>query len=234
MQLPKAIFAGIAVSESAIEPDDPSHPADAYRLLADGAFGYAAITLTPAGIVASWNVGAERLSGYHGDEIVGRHVSVLYPPEERHAGVAEQVLVAALERGSAAVEGWRVRSDGGRFWAHVVVTSLWDRAGALRGFAKLMRDETARLDADEVRAAAARRGEQERIASELGETLVRQLFGVGLELAAAERLAGESIVSRRIERAREHIDDAIGLLRRGVFDEGADPGGAFGERVLPG
>ena len=112
----------------------------------EGAREYAFFQLDPAGRVLSWNDGAERVKGYPADEIVGKHVSIFYPSEAVAQGRPQQMLADAVEYGYSEDEGWRIRKDGSRFWANVVVTALRDTTGALRGFVKLTRDMTERRE----------------------------------------------------------------------------------------
>ena len=105
---------------------------------------YAILTLDRDGCVASWNPGAERFKGYRADEIIGRHFSVFYPAEEIAAGKPERELKIAAADGRLEDEGWRIRKDGTRFWANVVITALHDADGRLRGFGKVTRDLTDR------------------------------------------------------------------------------------------
>ncbi len=113
-----------------------------YRLLVQGVTDYAIFLLDPDGIVANWNAGAERTKGYTGDEIVGRHFACFYPPEDRAAGLPEAGLREARETGRFEAEGWRLRRDGTRFWAVVVIDAIRDEDGVLVGFAKITRDRT--------------------------------------------------------------------------------------------
>jgi PAS domain S-box-containing protein len=124
---------------------------DLFRLLVEGVKEYAIFMLDPAGIVVSWNTGAQRIKGYRSDEIIGQHFSVFYPPEDVRAGKPATVLQEAAARGSVENEGWRIRKDGSRFWAQVVITALLDDAGALTGFAKITRDLTERRRAIDAR-----------------------------------------------------------------------------------
>jgi len=101
---------------------------------------YAILILDPDGVVTTWNAGAERVKGYRAEEIIGRHFSVFYPPEDVAAGKPDRELVLAATDGHLEDEGWRVRRDGTRFWANVVITTLRDADGALRGFGKITRD----------------------------------------------------------------------------------------------
>lgn len=117
---------------------------DAFRLLVEALQDYAIFMLDADGRVLTWNRGAERIKGYSADEIVGRHFSIFYPPDDVAAGTPAQVLRTALRDGRVEYEGWRVRKDGTRFWANVVITALYDETGRLRGFGKITRDLTER------------------------------------------------------------------------------------------
>jgi PAS domain S-box-containing protein len=121
-----------------------------FRLLVDGVKDYALFMLDPEGRVASWNQGAERIKGYQANEILGRHFSCFYSSEEVKAGKPERELEKAISDGRYEEEGWRIRKDGSRFWADVVITPLKDGAGKLRGFSKITRDITERRRAEEM------------------------------------------------------------------------------------
>lgn len=121
-----------------------------FKLLVESVRDYAIFMLDPEGHVVSWNAGAERIKGYTEAEIVGRHFSAFYPPEEIQNGKPERELVLARQFGRVEDEGWRVRKDGSLFWANVIITALRDPAGELRGFAKVTRDLTERLAKEEV------------------------------------------------------------------------------------
>jgi PAS domain S-box-containing protein len=125
-----------------------------FRLLVDSVRDYAIFILDPHGQVATWNAGAERIKGYTADEIVGRHFSTFYDPAEVAAGKCEHELEVASRVGRFEDEGWRLRKDGSRFWANVVITSLRDESGALIGFGKVTRDLTERKAAEEQRRVA--------------------------------------------------------------------------------
>lgn len=120
---------------------------DQFRILVQGVTDYAIYLLSPAGIVTSWNVGAERIKGYSHAEIVGQHFSCFYTDEDRAAGAPASILATAAREGRVEREAWRVRKDGSRFWAHVVVDAIRDEAGTLIGFAKVTRDITERKEA---------------------------------------------------------------------------------------
>ena len=118
-------------------------------LLIQSLTDYAIYMLDPDGIVSSWNVGAERLKGYTPDEIVGQHFSRFYSPEDVERGLPARVLAAALAEGRFEAEGWRIRKDGTRFWASVVIDPIRDESGALIGFTKITRDLTERREAQQ-------------------------------------------------------------------------------------
>lgn len=120
-----------------------------FRLTVSNVRDYAILMLDPEGRVVSWNDGAERIKGYKAEEIVGRHFSCFYPPEEIERGTPARILEEATQRGRCENEGWRVRKDGSRFWANVVVTALHDEAEQLRGFAKVTRDVSERKKYEE-------------------------------------------------------------------------------------
>ena len=111
---------------------------------------YAIYMLDPAGIVSSWNLGAERIKGYSAAEIIGKHFSQFYTEEDRAAGLPKHALETALKGGRYEKEGWRVRKDGSCFWAHVIIDPIRSPEGSLRGFAKITRDITERKKAQEV------------------------------------------------------------------------------------
>ena len=112
------------------------------RLLVEGVQEYAIFQLDPDGNVVSWNAGAQRLKGYDSAEIIGHNFSIFYPQEEQLKNKPRDILARASRHGQTEDEGWRVRKDGSRFWANVVVTALRDAYGNLLGFAKLTRDTT--------------------------------------------------------------------------------------------
>jgi PAS domain S-box-containing protein len=113
---------------------------DSFRHLVEGVREYALFQLDSEGRVVTWNPGAERLKGYAAEEIIGKHFSVFYPPKDVQSGKPSRNLAEALQKGQIEDEGWRVRKDGSRFWANVVITALLNERGNLQGFAKLTRD----------------------------------------------------------------------------------------------
>jgi PAS domain S-box-containing protein len=120
-----------------------------FRLLVEGVQEYAIFQLDLEGNVVSWNAGAQRLKGYNSAEIIGQHFSVFYPQEDRMKDRPRAILARAARDGRSEDEGWRVRKDGSRFWANVVITALRDSKGNLLGFAKLTRDTTENREKEE-------------------------------------------------------------------------------------
>ena len=123
-----------------------------FRLLVESIKDYAILLLDPEGHVLSWNAGAERIKGYRPEEIIGRHFSVFYPPEAVAKGWPQEELRRTAAEGRFEDEGWRVKKDGSRFWANVILTALRDPSGRLVGFGKVTRDMTERKQAEEERA----------------------------------------------------------------------------------
>jgi PAS domain S-box-containing protein len=120
-----------------------------YRLLVESVTDYAIYMLDPSGIVVSWNAGAQRFKGYTPEEIIGQHFSRFYTEEERAQDLPTKILEIAVREGKFEREGWRVRKDGSRFWAHVVIDPVYDQSGRLTGFAQITRDLTERKKADD-------------------------------------------------------------------------------------
>ncbi|HYE51803.1 MAG TPA: PAS domain S-box protein, partial [Azospirillaceae bacterium] len=120
-----------------------------FRLLVQGVTDYAIYMLDPDGTVTNWNSGAQRLKGYTEEEIVGRHFSTFYTEEDRAAGIPDRGLRTARREGRFETEGWRIRKDGTRFFASVVIDPIHDEMGELVGFAKITRDITERRSAQE-------------------------------------------------------------------------------------
>lgn len=150
---PLYVFAQVEdISAQRHAEDELRRSEERFRLLVTAVRDYAIFMLDPTGHVMSWNAGARRIKGYAAREIIGRHFRVFYPAEERAAGHPEHNLELALRDGSYAEEGWRVRRDGSRFWASVVITAVHDAAGRHIGFTKVTRDQTEQREATEQRA----------------------------------------------------------------------------------
>ncbi|UQY34075.1 PAS domain S-box protein [Pseudomonas fulva] len=119
-----------------------------YEMLVQAVVDYAIFMLDPAGVVVSWNAGAARIKGYAAGEVIGQHLSIFYTDEDRRAGKPGYLLDRALREGRAQDEGWRVRKDGTRFWALVVIDAIRNEQGELIGLAKITRDITDRREAE--------------------------------------------------------------------------------------
>ncbi|RYE69279.1 MAG: PAS domain S-box protein, partial [Oxalobacteraceae bacterium] len=120
-----------------------------YQYLISGIRDYAIYMLDPSGHVSSWNAGANRFKGYLAQEILGQHFSRFYTPVDRATDLPRRALETALAQGKYEAEGWRVRKDGSRFWAHVVIDPIYNEEDTLLGFAKVTRDVTERKQAEE-------------------------------------------------------------------------------------
>ena len=126
-----------------------------FRLLVEGVVDYAIFMLDPSGIVSNWNAGARRIKGYEATEVVGQHFGMFYLPEDRAAGMPARSLETARENGRFEAEGWRLRKDGTKFRASVVIDAIYE-AGELIGFAKITRDVTERANAEAALSASER------------------------------------------------------------------------------
>ncbi|HEY0368868.1 MAG TPA: PAS domain S-box protein [Chthoniobacterales bacterium] len=131
------------------EASDSPIKDERFRLLVESVTDYAIFMLDAQGHIQSWNAGAKRLKQYEPEEIIGQHFSAFYPPEDKAARKPEKELEIAIKDGRVEDEGWRIRKDGSRFWALVVITALRDETGNLVGFAKVTRDLTERRAAEE-------------------------------------------------------------------------------------
>ena len=128
---------------------EPKAVGDQFALLVSSVVDYAIFMLDPTGKIVTWNEGAQRIKGYSADEIIGRHFSIFYPPEDARNRKPDWELEIARREGRYMEEGWRLRKDGTRFWASVVITALRDQTGRLRGFGKVSRDLTDRREQEE-------------------------------------------------------------------------------------
>ena len=132
------------LTERRRKDDALRHSEERLRLLVESVQDSALFMLDPLGFVDSWNAGAERIKGYRAEEIIGQHFSRFYPPEALAQNWPQELLAMARTLGRAEDSGWRLRRDGSRFWASVVLSALYDRDGRLRGYAKITRDLTDR------------------------------------------------------------------------------------------
>ncbi|MFI6080341.1 PAS domain-containing sensor histidine kinase [Streptomyces sp. NPDC051217] len=197
----------------------------AFTLLVQGVLDYGIFMLDPQGYVISWNAGAERIKGYRADEIVGRHFSTFYPTEDKSAGKPQWELETAVVEGRLEDEGWRIRKDGSRFWANVVITALWDDKGVLRGFGKVTRDMSERRAAQQALSerrrlfdhlVQAQETERRRIAWDVHDDSIQTMVAVGMRLQLlAERLPDES--AAELARLDTSVREAISRLRNLTF-----------------
>jgi PAS domain S-box-containing protein len=193
-----------------------------FRLMVEGVRDYALFMLDPAGTIVSWNLGAERIKGYRADEIIGRHFSIFYPPDDIVARKPERELREAIERGSVEDEGWRIRKNGERFWANVVITALNGPDGRLRGFAKVTRDMTERRQVLELMEADRQKNEfLALLAHELRNPLApirTALHVLGQpNTRPADAARAHAIASRQVVHMARLLDD---LLDVGRISEG--------------
>jgi PAS domain S-box-containing protein len=156
MHRPDGVLVGFAkLTRDLTERRQAEEETRRFRLLVESVKDYAIFILDPGGHVLTWNLGAERIKGYSADEIIGKHFSIFYPPEDVAAGTTERELEIATRTGRFEEEGWRIRRDGSRFWANVTITALRNPDGSVMGFAKVTRDLTERRKAEETQRALA-------------------------------------------------------------------------------
>jgi PAS domain S-box-containing protein len=196
-----------------------------FRLLVHGVRDYGIFMLDQTGHVISWNAGAERVKGYRAEEILGRHFSTFYPPEDIATGKPERELEVAVAEGSLEDEGWRLRKDGTRFWANVVITALFAETGELRGFGKVTRDMTERRRADQEllerrrlvsHLVEAQELERRRIAWDVHDDSVQAMVAVGMRLQLlAGRLPEEHAPA--VIRLDHAVRESVERLRMLVF-----------------
>lgn len=183
-----------------------------FRLLVESVSDYAIFMLDPGGHIASWNTGAMRIKGYQPSEILGKHFSTFYCPEDLAANLPEIELQTAIRTGRIENEGWRVRKDGSLFWANVVITAVYDEHRVLRGFAKVTRDMSERKRLEQLEVSSRRISEfLATLAHELRNPLapVRNAIGV---------MQMESDISPRVAACRDIIDRQTSHLGRLVDD----------------
>ena len=186
---------------------------DHFRLLVESVKDYAIFILDPDGHVRTWNPGAQRIKGYLPGEIIGRHFSAFYPPEDVASGKCETELEIATSEGRFEEEGWRVRKDGSRMWANVTITALHNPQGELVGFAKVTRDLTERRAAEErlrnvtaEKAALAEKARiqefQERFIAVLGHDLRNPLASIETGAGILQQKITDPALAGVVERVR--------------------------------
>jgi PAS domain S-box-containing protein len=226
------------------------HAEERFRLVVEGVRDYAIFMLDPDGVVNTWSPGAVRLEGYEADEIIGRHLSVFYPGPDVDAGKPARELMTAAQAGRYEDEGWRVRKDGSRFWANIVVTAIRDQAGSLLGFSKIVRDITERKRQDDrlravlevAQATLEGRGEDElrRLIAQRARELAESALGMvvlldpeeeTLIIAAANGPRADAIMGSRAPLAGSVTEQVLATGRSLVMD-GAATGPAARVSVL--
>jgi PAS domain S-box-containing protein len=191
-----------------------------FRLLVNGVTDYALFMLSPEGTVTNWNPGAERIKGYSQAEIIGSHFSRFYTPEDQAAGIPQRALETAAAAGRYESEGWRVRKDGSRFWAHAVLDAVRGDNGELLGFAKITRDLTEKKKADEALEKANIALYQAQKMESIGQLTggvahdfnnLLSVLSSGLEVLGMQRGEGDT---RTLESMRRAIDRGARLTQQ--------------------
>jgi PAS domain S-box-containing protein len=189
-----------------------------FRLLVQGVNDYALYMLDPQGHVSSWNFGAQRIKGYAPAEIIGQHFSKFYTAEDRARNEPQTALNTAIREGRFEKEGWRVRKDGSRFWAHVVIDAIHADTGTLIGFAKITRDVTERREAGQ----ALDRAREALFQSQKMDAIGQLTGGVAHDFnnLLMAVLGSLELLGRRLppedERSRRLLDNAVQGARRGA------------------
>ena len=188
-----------------------------FKLLVQSILDYAIYLLDPNGFVTSWNAGAERIKGFQTDEIVGQHFSRFYTEDDRKAGKPDEVLETARREGKFEGEGWRVRKDGSRFWASVVVDAIKDESAEVIGFAKITRDMTekreAQLRLEELREQLYRSQKMEAL-GQLTGGLAHDFNNLLTAIMGASELALRSLNDP--EKLKRMLDGVRGSAQRGA------------------
>jgi PAS domain S-box-containing protein len=199
--LPATVRAKVAAFVALFaEKERARRQADQLRLLVQATIDYAIFMLDPQGRVATWNTGAQRIKGYRAEEIIGQHFSRFYPQDAIDRGWPDEELRRATAAGRFEDEGWRLRKDGSRFWANVVITALRDDTGRLQGFSKVTRDLTERRQKDEA-------------LRQLNQDLERRVKRRTAELAASnEALRAEAAERERAEQALRQSEEQLRTL----------------------
>jgi PAS domain S-box-containing protein len=191
-----------------------------FRILVEAVTDYAIYMLDPSGIVINWNAGAERMIGYSADEIVGQHIGRFYTREDRLAGLPARALATAVRERRYATEGWRVRKDGSRFWAAVVIDAIRNPEGGFIGFAKITRDITERRQAHDELLASERQFRL--LINGVTDYALYMLDPNGIVIswnAGAERIKGYAtgeIIGQHFSRFYTSADRAAGLPTRAL------------------
>jgi PAS domain S-box-containing protein len=189
-----------------------------FRLMVEGVRDYAIFMLDPAGVVRSWNAGAQAIKGYEAREIIGRPMSTFYTPQDQQDGKPAAELAQARENGRVEDEGWRVRKDGSLFWANVVITAIYNRTGQLIGYGKVTRDMTDRRRLEELERSSQMMSEfLAMLAHELRNPLapIRNAVSVmQLEPLTSPALRNcRDIIDRQLTHVTRLVDDLLDIGR---------------------
>ena len=195
------------------------------RVLVNGVVDYAIFRLDPHGVITSWNAGAERIKGYSASEIIGQHFSRFYTPEDRDAGLPQRALKTASEEGKYEAEGWRLRKNGSRFWASVVIDRLTDPSGRLFAFAKITRDITERRQTQQ----ALLEAQAALVQSQKMESLGQLSGGIAHDFNNLLHVIKNAveIVRRRLGSIDGDVARALDMIKRN-----ADRGASLTQRLL--
>jgi PAS domain S-box-containing protein len=202
------------------QTDNHAHNERHFELLINAVIDYAIYMISPEGKVLSWNSGASRLKGYSAGEIIGKPFSNFYTPEDQASGLPARALQIAGKEGRFHAEGWRVRKDGRKFWASVVIDAIRDEQGKLLGFAKVTRDVTERQAAHEAVVESERK--YRRLIDAVVDYAIYQIDVSGLVAtwnAGAERIKGyieQEIIGQHFSRFYTEEDRAAGMPERAL------------------
>jgi PAS domain S-box-containing protein len=184
-----------------------------FRLLLESASGLAIFMLDAHGRVSTWNIGAQRIKGYQRDEIIGRPFSIFYTPEDQAAGRPERLLQEASATGRSEEFGWRVRKDGSRFQASVTITASLDRDGRVRGFTKIVRDNSTALRARDAVERMHLLEQREQLGRDLHDGVIQSVFAVGMTLEALLARVEDAAVAEGLQQSVGALDNTITELR---------------------
>ncbi|WP_438752284.1 PAS domain S-box protein [Pararhizobium sp. O133] len=212
------------LSERKIAEEVLKRSEEQFRLLVQGVTDYAIYMLDPDGNIASWNPGAQRIKGYDPEEIIGQHFSRFYTEEDRAAERPKKALMIAAEEGRFEKEGWRVRKDGTRFWATVIIDAIRDDEGKLIGFAKVTRDITEKREVQE----ALQRAQEELFQAQKMEAVGQLTGGVAHDFNnLLMAILGSLEIARKKAAA---LPEILGLIDNAI--NGAKRGASLTQRLL--
>ena len=207
------------------EPNKGELAAEQFRQLVESVKDYAILMLDPQGHIVSWNAGAQSIKGYAPEEIIGRHFSCFYTPEDRAIGMPEKALQVAASEGRFEAETWRVRKDGSRFWANVIITALRNQEGELIGYAKITRDLTERKQAEEAlhelsaRLLTVQDQERQRIGRDLHDSVGQYLMLLKIRLDQLEEtFKSDGLTRNKIAECIHLLQEAVREVRATSYE----------------